>query len=283
MPCYTPLKAYRAPGGGVAFDSRRGYADRPLELRCGQCIGCRLEHSRQWATRMIHEAQMHTHNSFITLTYDKEHLPQDGSLKVDHWQRFAKRLRQSIGPFRFFHCGEYGGQTNRPHYHACLFGYDFTKDRVLLRKTLNTNLYTSPLLQQIWGNGYVTVGDLTYQSAAYVARYCLKKITGDLAKKVHYGDRRPEYVTMSRRPGIGSTWYEKFHTDVFPSDEVVHNGKKFKPPRYYDEKLTPKQLLTVRKNRADKAAKFQKDRTPERLKAREQVTQAKIKQLTRQL
>lgn len=232
---------------------------------------------------MVHEAQMHEHNSFVTLTYNEEHLPKNASLDVKAWQRFAKRLRHEIGPFRFFHCGEYGDTNQRPHYHAAFFGIDFHQDRVLLREKRGANLYSSPMLERAWGQGFVTIGQLTYQSAAYIARYVMKKITGPLAMKVHYGDRKPEYVTMSRRPGIGSTWYDAFKTDVYPADEVVHNGRKFKPPRYYDEKLTPEQLLRVKSQRADKAAKYPAERTYERLKVKETIANERLKQLTRDL
>lgn len=230
---------------------------------------------------MIHESQMHERNSFVTLTYDKENQPPDGSLKVEDWQRFAKRLRKTLGPFRFYHCGEYGETNGRPHYHAALFGIDFTKDRVLLRVERGTKLYTSPLLRQIWGHGHVTAGQLTYQSAAYVARYVMKKLTGKMAEE--YGPLRPPYATMSRRPGIGSTWLEKFHTDVYPSDEVIHNGRKFKPPRYYDEKLTPEQLVRVKNKRKDKAAERAEQLTPEKLKIKEIILEQKLTQLTRKL
>lgn len=231
----------------------------------------------------MHEAQMHEHNSFVTLTYDEEHLPKNESLDVEEWKRFAKRLRHAIGPFRFFHCGEYGDTNQRPHYHAAFFGIDFHEDRMLLRRKRGANLYTSPLLQRAWGAGFVTIGQLTHQSAAYIARYVMKKITGTLAMKVHYGDRKPEYVTMSRRPGIGSAWFEKYHQEVYPADEVVHNGRKFKPPRYYDEKLDENQLMRVKTKRADQAANFQHERTPERLKVKETVHRARLTQMKRTL
>lgn len=234
---------------------------------------------------MMHEAQMHEANSFITLTYDKEHLPTNASLQVDDWQRFAKRLRKEIGPFRFFHCGEYGTLNQRPHYHAALFGIDFSADRVLLREKRGANLYASPLLQRTWGNGDFerqTIGALSYQSAAYIARYVMKKITGPNSKD-YYGNRKPEYVTMSRRPGIGSTWWEKYHAEVEADDTVTINGRQHKPPRYYDDKLPEKQLQEVKKKRADIAAKHKANNTPERLRVRETVTNARLQQLTRTL
>lgn len=223
---------------------------------------------------------MHPSNSFITLTYNKEHLPKDASLHVEHWQAFAKRLRKQTGPFRYFHCGEYGDQNHRPHYHACLFGIDFASDRVLLRQTQHSDLYTSPLLQQAWGQGYVTVGNLTYESAAYVARYCMKKLT---APNIDYQGRTPEYVTMSRRPGIGSTWFDQFHNDVYPADEIIHNGRTFRPPRFYDEKLSEEMLQQIKNNRADKAARSAIDLTPDRLRTREQVQLAKNSTLQKTL
>lgn len=224
---------------------------------------------------------MHERNSFVTLTYDKENEPDGGTLKVEDWQRFAKRLRKAIGPFRFYHCGEYGETNGRPHYHACLFGIDFTKDRVLLREERGTKLYTSPMLRQIWGLGHVTAGQLTYQSAAYVARYVMKKLTGKMAEE--YGPLRPPYATMSRNPGLGAKWLEKYQSEVYPSDEVIHNGRKFKPPRYYDERLTPEELVRVKNKRKDKAAERAAQLTPEKLKIKEIILEQKLTQLPRKL
>lgn len=292
MPCFRPLHAYRAPGGGVAFDSKKGYADRPLELPCGQCIGCRVERSRQWALRCVHEAQMHGANCFVTLTYSDENLPGDGGLHVEDWQKFAKRLRKSVGAFRFFHCGEYGDANRRPHYHACLFGLDFSDDRVLLRRSGEHSLFVSPLLTRTWGLGHCSVGDLTYESAAYVARYVCKKLTGPEGE-VEYS-RVDEstgevtrvcapYVTMSRRPGVGSTWFEKFSAEVYPSDEVVHKGRRFRPPRFYDGKLSEEELDQVKGKRAARVALRKEDLTPDRLRVREVVADARLSRLRRSL
>lgn len=293
MPCFTPLKAYRAPGGGVAFDSTKGYADRPLELACGQCRGCRAERARQWAVRCVHEAQMHTrwvngvkvpNNSFITLTYRPDKLPDDLSLDVSHWQKFAKRVRKELGPFRFFHCGEYGDTNLRPHYHACMFGIDFNEDRIELKRSNGMALYTSPTLERLWGYGMVSIGNLDYESAAYVARYVAKKITGQAAAE-HYlrldessGEVwavRPEYCTMSRRPGIGSTWFDNFMSDVYPADEVVHKGKKHLPPKFYDGRLPEKDLEFFKAKRRAAALRRSVDLTPERLRVREKIAERK--------
>lgn len=299
MPCFTPLKAYRAPDGGVVFDSKRGYSDRPLELGCGQCQGCRFERSRQWALRCVHEAQLHKRNSFVTLTYSPENVPRDGGLDVTHWQKFAKRLRKAIGPFRFFHCGEYGERNKRPHYHACLFGVDFSADRIEWKPSKYGSLYVSPLLAEVWGLGHCSVGALTYESAAYVARYCMKKLTGDMGEREYTrfdsetGEAwnvRPPYVTMSRggrggKGGIGSEWFEKFHSDVFPSDEVVHDGRRFTPPRYYLSKLEAQRgsdvVKAIQDARRARASKHKEDLTAARLAVREKVAAGRLTMLRR--
>jgi len=295
VPCFTPLKAYRAPGGGVAFNSKEGYVDRPLELQCGQCRGCRLNRSKEWALRCIHEAQLHDANCFITLTYDSDQVPADGGLDVSHWQKFAKRVRKRVGPFRFLHCGEYGEKNFRPHFHACMFGQDFSKDREVWKSDGPNETFVSPMLDELWGKGFATVGHLTWQSAAYVARYVMKKATGPLAEEkyrridLETGEEffvKPEYVTMSRRPGLASGWFEKYRSDVFPEDVVVHSGAKHRPPKYYDRLLeseAPQEFETIRGKRRDWAFKRREESTPERLRVREEVLEARLSRLVRDL
>lgn len=275
MVCYRPLTAYRLPGGGISFDDRACYSRR-IELPCGQCVGCRLANARAWMIRCWHEASLQDENCFITLTYDNEHLPKDGSLDVGEWQRFAKRLRKRCGPFRFFHCGEYGDKGDRPHYHALLFGLDFSADRQVFRRG-RMPLWTSAVLDDVWGLGFSTVGGLTKESAGYVARYCLKKLTGPKGAEV-YGERKAPYATMSRggrggKGGIGSEWLKKFHTDVFPSDEVVVDGKVFRPPRFYDEKLSEEELELLKRKRRRRLKV--ENVSEERLRVREKVAQAR--------
>lgn len=276
MACFRPLKAYRKPGGGVAFDGVKGYVDRPLDLPCGQCIGCRLARSRDWAVRCVHEAQLHEASCFVTLTYDEDHLPEDGGLVLRHWQLFAKRLRKELGPFRFFHCGEYGEQTYRPHYHALLFGVDFSSDREVYQRHPHF-LWRSDTLDRVWGmSQHNPIGAVSYETASYVARYVVKKLTGNEAAET-YGDLRPPYVTMSRRPGIGSGWLEKFSSDVYPSDEVVINARRFRPPRFYDKKVGEVDesfLDLIKRKRRDQVSR--EDATPDRLAVREKVAEATV-------
>lgn len=185
---------------------------------------------------------MHDDNCFVTLTYDDENLPPGGTLVKADFQKFMKRLRKTEGPLRFFHCGEYGETTFRPHYHALLFGWR-PRDPELFAREGEIRTYTSQSLSRIWGLGHATFGELTFESAAYVARYVTKKVTGDMAQ-AHYQvideetgevfDRLPEYSTQSRRPGIGKTWLEKFGQDALGKDEVIMRGRAMRPPRFYD-------------------------------------------------
>lgn len=300
MPCYHPITCYKptsvhAKKTGckkLCFDKSKAYDHDEIQINCNQCIGCRLERSRQWAIRCTHEAQMHDQNCFITLTFDPMHAPDDMSLDVRHFQLFMKRLRKhySLKKIRFYHCGEYGEKNGRPHFHAILFGLDF-EDKKLWKIENKQRLYRSAILEKLWPYGFSSVGSVTFQSTAYVARYILKKQTGEQADD-HYFDSltgvylKPEYNTMSRRPGIGKTWYDKYKDDVYPHDYVVLNGKKMKPPKYYDtmlEKDRPYEFDEIKFERLDNGKKHEQNNTPERLHVRETVQKAKLKQLPRNL
>lgn len=298
MPCYQPMPAVRMSDGSVKFVSRnkRG-VESTIELPCGQCIGCRLERSRQWAMRCLHEASLYDRNSFITLTYDDSNLPLGGTLKYDDFQRFMKRLRKRVkSPVRFYMGGEYGEQLMRPHYHACLFGYDFP-DRVYYRRTSSgEKIYTSKLLESLWPYGLSSIGDVTFQSAAYIARYCVQKVTGDLAD-AHYRvitddgeivNRLPEFNHMSLKPGIGSRWLAKFQTDVYPRDYVVINGVKTKPPKYYDvlfERENPGVFseLVAQRELDGYSQQLAGEHSSARLAVKEQIQAARVSMLKRSL
>jgi hypothetical protein len=268
MPCYHPLLAYKCDGK-VVFDKPFAFA-KGFNLPCGQCIGCRLEYSRQWAMRCVHEAQMHEDNCFITLTFNDEALKQrrnPKSLDVDEFQRFMKRLRKRYDhKIRFFHCGEYGDQNGRPHYHALLFGHDF-KDKKLWSKKGGFNLFISEQLMQLWPHGFSTIGAVTFETAAYCARYVMKKVTGEGAP-AHYrevdletgeiiSERKSEYCTMSRMPGIGYDWYQMYGwTDCHLHDFVVVNGKEVRPPKYYDKlfkQVQPEKYEKLKQQRIEAA------------------------------
>ncbi len=229
---------------------------------------------------------MHEQNSFLTLTYDQLHVPADYGLRKEAFPLFMKRLRKAVSPqrVRYFHCGEYGEETRRPHYHAVLFGLDFSFDRVPWTERNGHTLYRSESLEDIWKLGQVLIGEVTFESAAYVARYVVKKVTGsgaDAAYERVDGDTgecyqvEPEFATMSRSPGIGMTWIQKYLADVYPWDEVISNGHPSKPPRAYDrylESVDPVLSKKVRKART-KERRYE-DETQKRLRVREMCTQA---------
>ncbi|WNK12589.1 MAG: replication initiator protein [Microvirus sp.] len=287
MPCYHPVLV-----------PVRGYVDLRQEVACGRCVGCRVERKRAWAARCMHESQFHEASCFLTLTYRDENIPSGGTLVPAHCQLFLKRLRKAIAPRKvsFFLCGEYGENFSRPHYHVCLFGFDFP-DKVFhkLAKDGKSKLYRSALLERLWPDGFSSIGSFNYTTAAYVAGYVMKKVLGEAASE-HYRvvdsvtgeavDLVPEFVRMSRRPAIGKRWYEQFSSDAFPDDFVVVDGKQHPVPKWYYRRLkTDSPLLAedVRQRRIERAAEHSFDRTRERLRVRETVATAQFNQQRRNL
>ena len=250
----------------------------------------------------MHEAQSHDDNCFITLTYDDYHMPRlftggPGTLLKKDFQNFMKRLRKLLAPrkIRYYMCGEYGDKDQRPHYHACVFGFD-PQDKQLFAVNLDNHIYTSEMMSDTWGRGFVTIGSLTFQSAAYVARYVMKKRTGPLAHDHYlrcdnYGVAywlEPEYNTMSRRPGIGRDWYEKYKDDLFPSDEVPvpGSGVHKKVPRYYETILKSEDELQheeVKRLREVFRDSHVDEYSPQRLMDKYKVKKAQLKYLKREM
>lgn len=288
MACRKPLEAYRAADGGPLLFNRphRGQAGtdyHKLHIPCGQCILCRLEHARQWAVRITHEASFHEANSFITLTYADQHLPTHNSLQYEDLQKFWKRLRKHVGKLRYYAVGEYGDKTLRPHYHACVFGHAFTADRVILRQQPNL-LWTSPMLEEIWGLGHVSVGALNFQTAQYTAAYVTKKLNRD-KRYVRIDETTGELIAlqqpkafMSRGRAIGKDWLEEFGDNVYAHDQVVIEGRPQKPPKYYDRWLENRSKIAlelIKITRREKAKKI----TPEEgeAKARNAAARARLR------
>lgn len=318
MTCYHPMEAARLPGekplvykkGQRPKTLSQGWES--LELPCGQCRGCRLDRSKQMAVRAVHEALMHEENSFLTLTYAPENEPWGGTLVPDHHTKFMKKFREhfaykKINPstgrlkkyyekkIRFYMCGEYGDQFSRPHFHYLIFGHDFHKDRYPWTMHNGHQYYRSPTLEKLWPYGHSTIGDVTWETAAYTARYVLKKQNGKKAE-AHYErphphnhapiTLEPEFARMSLKPGIGAQWFEKFgESDIYNSgDFVVINGKKYKTPRYYDKlfgELDELELTNIKQGRKQKAARNAADSTPARLEVREKYLDLRLQQLQR--
>lgn len=298
MPCYHPITGYysreigKSGKRGITFQRSLSHSGAAIRLPCGRCVGCRLEKSRQWAMRILHEKKLHKENCFVTLTYDDAHLPAFGNLVKRDLQLFIKRLRNEYGAgIRFYGCGEYGDVNRRPHYHVVIFNYSPNDKTLYKRNKRGEPLYNSVSLSRIWSNGFVVIGDVTFDSAAYVARYVMKKQTG---KNVHLYDvvngdgeifrRNPEFAVMSRRPGVGLGWYKKYGKETYTHDNVIINGRKVRPPRYYDgkyEQENPVNFERLKKVRKRKAALQFKENLVDRRRVRERVQELNIKQLKR--
>lgn len=309
MACYHPISAFRPRGGGPILFVERGDCD-PLQIACGQCVGCRLERSKQWACRCMHESQMHECNCFVTLTYADRFLPDryfygfddkgcevfSGNLRYRDFQLFMKRLRKVFGKkgqIRYYVAGEYGEKYRRPHFHALLFGIDFVDKRYWRMSPAGFKLYRSAALEQIWTAGNCEIGSVSFESAAYCARYVMKKVNGDL-RDDHYRvvdavsgeiiELVPEFNRMSLKPGIGARWLDKFRSDVYPAGKVVVNGAKSNAPRYYDKKYfegDEERLAEIALRRYLEGRQYASDNSDVRLAAKEKVARARATMLKR--
>lgn len=271
-----------------------------LQVPCGGCVGCRLDNARTWAIRISHERKYHELSCFLTLTYDNHNLPKPPTLIKKHFQDFMKRLRRhhhyhnpGAPKLKYYMCGEYGGNTNRPHYHAIIFGLDFADKRRHSKGKRGDQLYVSDKLNELWGLGYCWIGNVTFESAGYVARYCLKKINGEL-KDEHYkyidqttGEIHTliqEYMAASN--GIGLSHFAEYHGQMYLRDSVTIKGKEAPIPRYYDrqlEQINPDLLLQIKEQRKQRAKSRAIDNTPERLAVRKEVKEAQVNFLKREL
>tara|TARA_B100000965_G_C19526146_1_gene728922 strand:+ start:178 stop:1119 length:942 start_codon:yes stop_codon:yes gene_type:complete len=311
MPCYNPLVAWRVEGK-IVFNPPTGSAGllKPFNLPCSKCYGCRLNYARSWALRCQLEALSHKENCFITLTFSNEYLEKrknPWSVNKIDFQLFMKKLRKKYGDhIRYFHCGEYGEKTYRPHYHALIFGHDFriqtNKNKVQKFGKGKFPLYNSEELNNLWSMGHCTVGELNFDTASYTARYVTKKIKGE-ASKIHINPQtgvvtniEDVYCTMSRGNkktkfnGIGEEAYHKYKHRWYGNDFIVNgNGIKMKPPRYFDklyEQEFPEKFEAIKKARKetlDIIGYSIKDPKYKRLREIEEVKQLKLREQLREL
>ena len=272
MPCLNPLTAWRYEGKIVFNAPPNHLGNKPFNLPCGKCIQCRLNSARSWALRCQLEAKQHTDNCFITLTFSPEELikrKNPFTVDVEDFQLFMKKFRNNFNKeIRFFHCGEYGEKSRRPHYHALIFGHDFRipSPTNIVQKFGKGKypLFNSSELTSLWGRGHTTVGELNYDTASYTARYVTKKVKGDVSNiyidpetnKVHKVN--DVYCTMSRNKGIGyQSYLDAFlpngKHDWYKNDYIVNShGIKMKPPRFFDkhyEKDNPEHFKKIKKQR----------------------------------
>lgn len=282
MTCYSPVEAFQSPRGGpLIFYNKPGY--KQLTVPCNYCIGCKIDRKLQWTTRSVHEAQMHEENSFVTLTYDDEHLPPGFTLVKKDMSDFIKRLRRRIDYYspghriKFRGCGEYGDNTYRPHFHILIHGFT-PPDLEPYQNVEDYWTYTSDLLDEIWGNGFTVTADVNKSTAAYVNGYLDKKFMYQDYEETHKivdprdGKtyiREPEYVTTST--GYGKTWFQEFKTDCYPTDSVVIDGRQVKPPAYYDRLFKIDDEESLEKIKAKR-----KQKRDERIKLKGEVPQYRL-------
>lgn len=234
MPCYNPLSGWRSstinPTGkrSISFSLHSGLSDQPIDVPCGKCTGCISDNAMAWSIRAYHESQSHLFNSFLTLTYAPEFLPDDGLISKKELQLFFKRLRRSYSDFKYIACGEYGSKDHRAHYHAIIFGCAFDEAIYKYNERVQDGnlIWDHKLLEKIWGRGFVTVGSVELASIMYVCRYTFKKVDDD-----------DTFRLASRKPSPGKNWLLKdgFLDDLRRTGTVTMEGQVFQiPQRYFD-------------------------------------------------
>lgn len=302
----------RPKGAKIVFSAMKSYnGAKSMLVPCGKCINCRLNYAQDWATRCDCEQRMHELSCFITMTYNDGELPDDYGLSVKHVDKFWKRLRRRLDSevvevfnyrtgkverqpvrIRYMLCGEYGPKTNRPHYHAAVFGWNFPDRQPWRRTKADALSYVSPLLTEVWSHGNCELSELTTESAAYIAKYAMKKITGEPAPD-HYtrlhpvtgviSQVRPEFLHASRKPGLGSQYFERYRADILAHGFIMVNGKKKPVPDYFLRKFTEQEQQVLKAERVrlghDREVSlanrgFLPERSDRRLMAKRDLSQA---------
>lgn len=303
-------KAYDSPYDFPVYYNEFGPHGFNIKVPCGKCLGCRLDYSRMWATRSSNEAFMHNHYnncSFLTLTFNSDMLNRRSnphSLNKVAFRSWIKRLRKAVKStynveFRYMCCGEYGSRHSRPHYHMLIYGFNFPDKYVYKYNNIRGKkilYYRSDFLEKIWSPpyssdsyGFSVIGDVNFESSAYVARYVTKKLFGPLAEKV-YKHIEPEFLLTSRMPGLGFSYLSKFRHDIFNHGYIVlPNGNKAPIPRYYvdkllvlDSELSYKYSIAKWNKRLDNLFVENIDSTTERLIVREELKKNCLNMLHRQ-
>jgi hypothetical protein len=318
VPCTNPKKCWeygKTKNGKPRYVFKRpeGYSGETQKVPCGKCTSCLIDKAKEWAVRGFHESQCHALNSFITLTYAEEYLPENGSLDRQHLRDFIKLMRyhfpkEKYGDWKYLAAGEYGSSenTHRPHHHICLFGVDFIDKEYLFTNEYGDPVFTSRKLEKIWKYGFNTVAPVHYRTVAYTARYTTKKIvergqqtqdkfwidtkTGETnydpiayKKGLLMKGKIPEFISMS--PGIGKAWYEKYKNDT-EKDYVTVNYALHKIPGYYDklkEKEDPELLAKIKEKRKAAAIEIEAKLNKPSNDSIDRILKNKLKQLKRKI
>jgi hypothetical protein len=298
MKCTSPLSAYLAEGGGLVFHPMARHGDsREIKIPCRQCLSCRLNRSSEWQTRLIHEGKQHRSKIFLTLTYDDENLPLHGSLQTRDLQLFIKRLRKAVAPLkiRYYGVGEYGDTTRRAHYHAIIFGWEPFDGRLHTLGSAGDKLYVSDFISRLWTKGHHLYSPASEGTMGYVARYSVKKQTGQLGKETykHLDEEtgelnkiKPPFSIMSLKPMIGGDHLDNFSDDYFRLGSTVINGIRKPLPLAYVRKLkkrNPGWHIDLIDRGAEFAYEHREDYTVQRMADADTVLKAKTQSLKRKL
>lgn len=313
MSCRKPIEAYRSvlPDSdgkySLKFHEPSGGDYQKVELPCRKCMGCRRAQTLQWAVRCTNEASQHEDNMFLNLTFDEQNIPENHSLDPRHWQLFMKRLRKSIAPkkIRYFAVGEYGSPSDlrydhlvgntigRPHYHALIFGHRFPDLINAGSGNSGEQLFESEICTDLWGQGNVKIGQVNFASAAYVAGYCTKKLSGTPAE-AHYvftdpatgtvHTVKPEFCLSSNRPAIGLGFYQEFIDDYKRNGFQYTSKGKCSIPNYYLRKMEesdPQIWEDIQARKIEFALSNLDDNTEERLAVKEELSIRKSQKFER--
>lgn len=228
--CLFPIKAWRCCDSETGenhivfkYPGSSSAGFEPLTLPCGKCVECLQSYSTEWAVRCMFESRLHTFNCMITLTY----ADAPKSVCRRDLQLFIKRLRRRIEPvkIRYFGCGEYGKKGARPHYHIIIFGWrPDDLEKFFFRD--GHWVYKSAFVARVWDLGFISVEDVTWQSAKYTAKYLQKLQT-------LRPEQQPPFTCMSLKPGIG---LDAFDPSWLDSDKVYLEGRTYSIPRYFRRK-----------------------------------------------
>lgn len=261
--CLMPLGGWRSRNPNdsgkypVTFRMRDGWIDQPIEIPCGKCIGCKSDKATAWGIRAYHESTRHKQCAFVTFTYDDQHMPVDGKVSKYEAQCILKRMRNHGLKFRYMLCGEYGGVTKRPHYHALIFGQDFRDDAVPLGVSARqVDQYSSRVIDKVWDKGFHVIEDVNAAACFYVAGYLLKN-----------NDEDDSFLLASRKPYIGHGWLSRFADHISQQGFVTIDGKKRPiPPSYLQRPEFALEFDALK----DERREFVKNRSPDEVvKARE--------------
>lgn len=251
-----------------------------IKIKCGKCEECKYEHANEWATRATLETKTQKEGIFITLTYSPENLPKDRSIHKEHLQKWWKRLRKHYKghKIKYLACGEYGSKNKRPHYHALIWGLPKIEDlKEHIETDIGNMLYTSKIMEKIWGYGFIIIGRATYQSACYVARYTTKK-----QSNYNKLGKEQEFITMSN--GIGKQYFIENQQKILETDGILIKVKdevKVKPiPRYFEKiyikpekiKINELELETIKKEEEINLEIIKYEREKKRIEKEQQKT-----------